>query len=132
MSELNDDMRKNLIEQHGMRVNGRMSPIPITRWSCSFNRFWQSLRGCKCGKCGISTCMCAERVAVYKAVSEGEHNLTAIAIVTENGGMPCGSCRQVMAEFNHKLTVIIANENGQILKRLRLRNYFQMHFYPGI
>jgi len=45
------------------------------------------------------TSICAERVAIFKAISEGERNFEAIAIATENGGSPCGSCRQVMSEF---------------------------------
>ena len=42
---------------------------------------------------------CAERTAIFKAVSEGEKEFLAIAVVTDNGGTPCGACRQVMAEF---------------------------------
>ena len=45
------------------------------------------------------TSMCAERVAVFKAVSEGELQFEAIAVVTRDGGSPCGSCRQVLSEF---------------------------------
>lgn len=59
--------------------------------------------------------ICAERVAIFKAVSNGEKDLTAIAVVTKNGGMPCGSCRQVMAEFNPEMQVIIADENEKII-----------------
>ncbi len=43
--------------------------------------------------------MCAERVAIFKAVSEGEREFEVISVVTDNGGSPCGGCRQVMAEF---------------------------------
>ena len=58
--------------------------------------------------------ICAERVAIFKAVSNGEKEFQAIAVVTKNGGMPCGSCRQVMAEFSPEMLVIIADENGAI------------------
>src|ERR1041385_6698086 len=44
--------------------------------------------------------MCAERVAIYKAVSEGERDFDAISVVTDNGGSPCGGCRQVMVKFD--------------------------------
>src|SRR5512133_81766 len=60
------------------------------------------------------TTMCAERVAVYKAVSEGEREFTAIAVATENGGSPCGSCRQVLAEFGLQTLIIIADVTGKI------------------
>jgi cytidine deaminase len=60
------------------------------------------------------TTMCAERVAIYKAVSEGEREFTAIAVATENGGSPCGSCRQVLAEFGLQTLIIIADVMGKI------------------
>jgi cytidine deaminase len=59
---------------------------------------------------GLSTC--AERVAVFKAVSEGERDFEAIAIVTEKGVTPCGACRQVMMEFGDDVRVIVADETG--------------------
>jgi len=58
--------------------------------------------------------ICAERVAIFKAVSNGEKDLKAIAVVTRNGGMPCGSCRQVMAEFSPEMLVIVADEKEKI------------------
>ena len=59
--------------------------------------------------------VCAERVAIFKAVSEGERSFSTIAVVTKNGGTPCGSCRQVMAEFNPNATVLIANLKGELV-----------------
>ena len=58
--------------------------------------------------------ICAERVAVFKAVDAGERNFIAIAVVTSNGGFPCGSCRQVLAEFGLDTQVIIADAEGQV------------------
>jgi len=58
---------------------------------------------------------CAERVAVFKAISEGEREFEAIAVVTVNGGSPCGSCRQVLAEFGLETSVIVADEEGRIV-----------------
>ena len=57
---------------------------------------------------------CAERTAIFKAVSEGERDLAAIAIVADTPGpcSPCGACRQVMAEF-HIPKVIMANLKGE-------------------
>ena len=64
--------------------------------------------------------VCAERVAIFKAVSNGERNFQAIAVVTKNGGMPCGSCRQVMAEFSPEMTVIVADENENVVSESTL------------
>jgi len=58
--------------------------------------------------------MCAERVAVFKAVSEGETNFIAIAVATSNGGTPCGACRQVLSEFGLETEVLIVNGDGII------------------
>lgn len=59
---------------------------------------------------------CAERVAVFKAVSEGERQFTAIAVVTANGGSPCGACRQVLSEFGLEIRVLIADQTGHLLQ----------------
>jgi cytidine deaminase len=60
------------------------------------------------------TTMCAERVAIFKAVSEGERDFVAIAVVTDNAGSPCGGCRQVMAEFGLETIVFITDGEGKI------------------
>jgi len=52
--------------------------------------------------------ICAERVAVVQAVCAGERAFDAIAVVTANGGTPCGPCRQVLAEFGLDTRVLIA------------------------
>jgi len=61
--------------------------------------------------------MCAERATVFKAVSEGERNFQALAVVTSNGGSPCGSCRQVLAEFGTDIQVLIATPERLILRK---------------
>lgn len=60
------------------------------------------------------TSMCAERVAVFKAVSEGERDFLAIAVVTPNGGTPCGACRQVLSEFGLDIVVLVADAEGNV------------------
>ncbi|RME85047.1 MAG: cytidine deaminase [Caldilineae bacterium] len=60
-----------------------------------------------------ATC-CAERVAIFKAVSEGRRRFRALAVATSNGGSPCGICRQVMREFAPEMVVYIANANGEV------------------
>jgi cytidine deaminase len=62
--------------------------------------------------------ICGERVAVFKAVSEGERSFEAIAVVTKNGGTPCGSCRQVLAEFGLDTVVLVADLDGNLVQEL--------------
>lgn len=60
--------------------------------------------------------ICGERSAIFNAVSHGHRSFKAIAVVTKNGGTPCGSCRQVMAEFGLDTLVLIANMQGEVLQ----------------
>lgn len=78
----------------------------------------------------FSVTICAERTAIFKAVSEGERDLQAIAVVTKNGGTPCGSCRQVMAEFNPDMEIYIANENGELIQETKLKEILPGYFGP--
>lgn len=73
---------------------------------------------------------CAERVAVFKAVSEGERSFTAIAVVTANGGTPCGPCRQVLAEFGLETRVLIADAQGRLLQEASVAELLPGAFTP--
>lgn len=74
--------------------------------------------------------MCAERVAIFKAVSEGETEFEVIAVVTNNGGSPCGGCRQVMAEFGLDTLVLIADGEGNLQKELTVAELLPEAFTP--
>ncbi len=74
--------------------------------------------------------ICAERVAVFKAVSEGERDFDVIAVVTDNGGTPCGSCRQVLAEFGLETVVLIADRNGNLVQETSVGDLLPGAFQP--
>lgn len=74
--------------------------------------------------------MCAERIAIFKAVSEGEKEFKVITVVTDNGGSPCGGCRQVMAEFGLDTIVILAEGTGRILKETTVKELLPEAFTP--
>jgi cytidine deaminase len=74
--------------------------------------------------------MCAERVAIFKAVSEGETEFDVVAVVTNNGGSPCGGCRQVMAEFGLDTIVLIADGNGSLKKEMSVADLLPEAFTP--
>lgn len=69
-------------------------------------------KGCNIESAAYTPSVCAERTAIFKAVSEGEREFSAIAVVTSNGGAPCGVCRQVMREFAPSLTVVMGDTAG--------------------
>jgi cytidine deaminase len=68
--------------------------------------------GCNVENASYSLTVCAERNALFQAVSSGERAIQAVAVVTENGVTPCGACRQVLAEFNPQMTVVAADIAG--------------------
>jgi cytidine deaminase len=68
--------------------------------------------GCNVENASYGLTVCAEQVAVTKAISEGEYDFEAIAVVSPGGATPCGACRQVLAEFNADLRVIVADLEG--------------------
>ena len=69
--------------------------------------------GCNVENASYGLSICAERTAVFKAVSNGERDFEAIAVVTEKGVTPCGACRQVLMEFGEDTQVIVANGAGE-------------------
>ena len=68
--------------------------------------------GCNVENAVYPLTTCAERTAIVKAISEGEREFIALAVVTGNGGSPCGSCRQTLREFGEDIAVVIADTRG--------------------
>ena len=69
--------------------------------------------GCNIENASYGATVCAERCAIFKAVSEGHREIEKIAIVSSSGDftMPCGICRQVMLEFMAEGTVVVTDGN---------------------
>lgn len=89
--------------------------------------------GCNVENASFSHTCCAERVAVFKAVSEGETAVRAVAIVTDTSppAGPCGACRQVLHEFGADATVALANPAGE-LRSTTVRALLPDGFDPGV
>jgi cytidine deaminase len=68
--------------------------------------------GCNVENASYGAAICAERVALTAAVAEGKRQFHAMAVATENGGSPCGICRQVMAELGPDMLVYISDAAG--------------------
>lgn len=74
--------------------------------------------------------ICAERSAVVSAVSAGERDFEAIAVATSNGGTPCGSCRQVLAEFGLDIQVLLVDGSGELIQQNTVRDLLPGAFQP--
>jgi len=73
--------------------------------------------------------ICAERTAVFKAVSEGCRAFQAMVVATKNGGSPCGACRQVLVEFAADMPVWLVDELGNG-REMTLYTLLPDHFGP--
>jgi cytidine deaminase len=69
--------------------------------------------GCNIENSSFGLTICAERVAIFKALSEGETEFTAMAIAADDFLAPCGACRQVIWEFSKELKIILVNKRGE-------------------
>ena len=74
----------------------------------------QIFDGCNIENAAYPASICAERVALTSAMAAGKRDFVAIAVVTHDGGTPCGICRQVMAELGPTMTVYIADRHGHV------------------
>ena len=77
--------------------------------------------GCNIENSSYSLTICAERVALFKAVSEGETKFKALSVSTNNAGMPCGACRQVIWDICGNMPILICNNNKLITKTESIR-----------
>lgn len=90
----------------------------------------QVYTGCNVENAAYPATICAERTAVVKAVSEGVRQFEAIVVITQNGVLPCGTCRQVLNEFAPSLIVIAADTDGVIHHEMLLTDLLPNSFGP--
>ncbi|PAD39318.1 cytidine deaminase [Terribacillus sp. 7520-G] len=89
-------------------------------------------QGCNIENAAYPVTCCAERTAIFQAIANGEREFSEIAVVanTERPVPPCGSCRQVMAEFfPHDAVIHIANMNG-VSKTITMEELLPFSFQP--
>lgn len=131
MKTLTDDEKKTLIQS--AREARRWAYAPYSHYAVGAAVLTDSGRiydGVNVENAAYPNGICAERVAVHKAVSEGERNFSAIAVVTSNGGTPCGACRQVLAEFGSETVVLLADEQGKLVQETSLSALLPGAFGP--
>jgi len=131
MSNLSDEECRALID---LAIEARRRAYaPYSNYSVGAalrTRNGRLFTGCNVENAAYPTCMCAERVAVYKAVSEGEREFEVIAVATSNGGTPCGGCRQVLAEFGLDTLVLIADTQGRLIQKTTVAELLPGAFTP--
>lgn len=119
---LNPETRRNLIEAAIQARNLAYAPYSKYRVGAAvLTRSGRIFTGVNIENAAYPHTVCAERVAIFKAVSEGEKEFEAIAVVTSNAGMSCGGCRQVMAEFGLDTLIIFADDQGQVAQEVTVR-----------
>lgn len=129
---IKDDLRRQLIEA-AIQAR-RWAYVPYSNYAVGAALLTDSGKvydGVNVENAAYPDGICAERVAVFKAVSEGERRFSAIAVATANGGTPCGSCRQVLAEFGVDTIVIIADTTGRVVKECSVADLLPGAFLPG-
>lgn len=108
------------------------SPYSKVQVGCALETSDGSLySGCNIENASYGGTICAERVAIFKAVSEKKMKLSKIYVFTKEGWPPCGMCRQVMSEFaDDQLEVIIGNEKGEEVK-IKFKDLMPLSFTPN-
>ena len=91
--------------------------------------------GCNMESASFGATNCAERTAIFKAISEGERSFTKIAIASDNSDKnqptwPCGICRQVIVEFADDIKVITGSSDGDIIET-NIKDLLPHHFAKG-
>ena len=64
--------------------------------------------GCNIESKAYPTTLCAERVAIFSAISQGYKDFSAMALITQDGASPCGSCRQIIHEYVGNVPIYVA------------------------
>lgn len=72
------------------------------------------ISGCNVESSSYGLTCCAERTALYSAISMGHSKFKALAVITKDGGTPCGACRQVIWDLCGDIPIFIASETGEL------------------
>ena len=73
--------------------------------------------GCNIESKAFPTTLCAERCAIFSALSQGYTQFFAMALITNDGAMPCGSCRQIIHEYAGNIPIYIADKSGNYITK---------------
>jgi cytidine deaminase len=123
-SELREMAKNASLKAHSPYSNVKVGSALITDSGKYFE-------GCNIENSSFGGTICAERVAIFNAISQGESKIRKIYVYTKAGWPPCGLCRQVMCEFAEEdLIVIIGNEKGEE-KEILFRDLMPLAYTPS-
>lgn len=112
--DLHNEARDASLNSHSPYSKARVGAAIITKDGTLY-------AGCNIENSSFGGTVCAERVAIWKAVSEGHKKISKVHVYTKDGWPPCGMCLQVMTEFaDPDLEITLSNEEGkQTVKKLK-------------
>lgn len=126
MREAEEALVKEAARSRGNAVSGRSGFAVGAAIEDENGKIWG---GCNVENSTYGLTVCAERVAIWKALSEGVRRFRAVAVVTgaEEPTPPCGACRQILWEFAGDVPIVMATVGGK-RKRFRLSQLFPEPF----
>jgi len=128
---LSDEKRQELIQKANQARSRAYAPYSNYQVGAALlTKKGQIFTGVNVENAAYPDSICAERSAVFSAVSAGERDFEAIAVATRNGGTPCGSCRQVLSEFGLDIVVLLADENENLIQEKTVRELLPGAFLP--
>ena len=72
------------------------------------------ISGCNVESSSYGLTCCAERIAIFSAIAQGHNQFKALAVITHNGGTPCGACRQVIWDLCGNIPIYISDSDGNV------------------
>jgi len=108
------------------RANCKYSEYPVGAALLLKNN--KVILGCNVESKAYPTTLCAERVAIFSAISQGYKDFLALALITNDGAYPCGSCRQIIHEYALDIPIYIANNNNNEYKTETISNLLPYPF----
>ena len=101
-----DLIKKAIVAQK--RAKAPYSKYPVGAALITTNNL--VILGCNIESKAYPTTLCAERVAIFSAISQGYNDFSAMALITHDGAFPCGSCRQIIYEYAGNILLYIAKD----------------------
>ena len=112
-------MTPEVLIQHAITAKNR-AMAPYSNYSVGAAILAETdsvILGCNVESKAYPTTLCAERVAIFSAISHGYKKFSALALITNDGAFPCGSCRQIIHEYAPDIPIYIADKSGGYLTK---------------